>query len=918
MFRETTLSRVDTVTLEKLCMKREFDFGKTGKLVSLVGAASLALASVASPAIAEEEATMEEVIVTGSRIKTDEYTGISPVITIDSEDIAASGYLNVADVLRNQVQNTLGSSYEGFNSTSTVDAEISLRGIGAARTLVLIDGRRLPGSPKNSGAASNLNMVPTELVDRVEILTDGASAVYGGDASGGVVNIITKKDFEGISFTTGLADPDREGGGRESDVSVVFGAGGEKTHVVFSYEHQKRKNIFWKDREYTRSANLDTGDLADALNVSQGSRTWINLDTFQYLPMEACVDNPNMVNNGQLYYDSSYPGDASCLYDYTEIGSDDASRESDAISTQMTYRISDSLEATLRGTFSRVKGDSRFAPAVGTYAAPAGSLDVIFPTYNLADGSTLGPNADYSYTVPTGADVVGIDSYVVAPSPVDGLGLVRFDGAGNRDMETVGDMLDLVFALDGTLDSGWYYNLTLQHNEQQTAEWGYNYINKTAYEGLLEAGEDPLLAATVDKYRTDVFEKATNEFDSILFGIGKRLTDTIDVYFGAEYFEFDYQSRYDAVREGKNAIGSAGNSSAGQRDSTSFFGEMQYYVSDRATVSLSARHDDYSDFGTAVSWRIGGAYDLRDDLTLRGSYGSNFIPPSMTELYGADSESYPFTIDYVACDAVGTSEEDCKGRQYASYTQSATNLDAETSENLSLGLVYQPLENLQLRVEYYDITIEDAISVVSIQALVNAEREGAAQLAALEAATGSTLGRVGGKLSTSISQPSLLSRINTDAEFKTSGVDFAATYQVPVGPGTAGLDIAYTQIMEYEGEEYFSGPVNDKKGRFGIPEYRYNVTANYAVGDHTVSAVARYVDETAENIDSSYNKTGNVEDQTRYDVSYSWDHPWGGQLQVGCRNCTDEDPPLKTDLSFDRGLFNNRGRMYFVQLRQSF
>ena len=175
-------------------MKINIGNWKAGKLASLVGAATLAFSSVALPVSAEEESAMEEIIVTGSRIKTDEYTGISPVITIDSEDIAASGYLNVADVLRNQVQNTLGSSYEGFNSTSTVDAEISLRGIGAARTLVLIDGRRLPGSPKNSGAASNLNMVPTELVDRVEILTDGASAVYGGDASGGVVNIITKKE----------------------------------------------------------------------------------------------------------------------------------------------------------------------------------------------------------------------------------------------------------------------------------------------------------------------------------------------------------------------------------------------------------------------------------------------------------------------------------------------------------------------------------------------------------------------------------------------------------------------------------------------------------------------------------------------------------------------------------------------------
>ena len=135
----------------------------------------------------------EEVVVTGTRMKSDQYSGISPVISIDSSEIAESGFLNVSDVLRSQVQNTLGSSYEGFNSTSTVDSQMSLRGIGSSRTLVLIDGRRLPGSPKASGASSNLNMIPTEMVERVEIMTDGASAIYGGDASGGVVNIITKK-----------------------------------------------------------------------------------------------------------------------------------------------------------------------------------------------------------------------------------------------------------------------------------------------------------------------------------------------------------------------------------------------------------------------------------------------------------------------------------------------------------------------------------------------------------------------------------------------------------------------------------------------------------------------------------------------------------------------------------------------------
>ena len=160
--------------------------------------------------------------------------------------------------------------------------------------------------------------------------------------------------------------------------------------------------------------------------------------------------------------------------------------------------------------------------------------------------------------------------------------------------------------------------------------------------------------------------------------------------------------------------------------------------------------------------------------------------------------------------------------------------------------------------------------------------------------------------------------INTNAEFKTSGVDLAAKYALEIGPGEFMADVAFTQILEYEGEEYFDGPVNDKVGRFGIPEYRFNLTLGYTAGDHNVTVLARYVDETAENIDSDYNLTGNVDSQTRYDVSYAWTHPWNGKVQIGCRNCGDEDPPLTSTLEFDRGLFDNRGRLYYFNVNQSF
>ena len=154
--------------------------------------------------LAQDEAdeNVEEVIVTGSRIATVDLDGINPVQVITSEDIKDSGVLVVADAIRNSMANTFGSSPEGFGSS--VDTSVSLRGLGAQRTLVLVDGKRLAGSPAQAGAVPNLNIIPTAAVERVEILTDGASSVYGGSAAGGVVNVILKDDFEGVNIRGGM------------------------------------------------------------------------------------------------------------------------------------------------------------------------------------------------------------------------------------------------------------------------------------------------------------------------------------------------------------------------------------------------------------------------------------------------------------------------------------------------------------------------------------------------------------------------------------------------------------------------------------------------------------------------------------------------------------------------------------------
>ena len=159
---------------------------------------------------------VEEVVVTGSRIATSEFTGAQPVVVIDQESIARTAELTISDVIREIPINVAGSNYERSGSSAGGTSEVSLRGIGSSRTLVLIDGKRVPGNPKTGGTIANLNLLPTAALERVEILTDGASAVYGSDAIGGVVNLITKKDYDGITISATTSSPDLPGSEEES------------------------------------------------------------------------------------------------------------------------------------------------------------------------------------------------------------------------------------------------------------------------------------------------------------------------------------------------------------------------------------------------------------------------------------------------------------------------------------------------------------------------------------------------------------------------------------------------------------------------------------------------------------------------------------------------------------------------------
>ena len=207
----------------------------------LAGAAStFAIAPAFAQEQEEEATTLDAIEVTGSRIKRADVEGALPVTVINRADIDTSGKVSVAELLQSSTFNSFGSFVPSSGSSAQSFSEISLRGLGGGRTLILIDGRRAPTSPQ-AGEGQDLNSIPLAAVERIEILSDGASAIYGADAIGGVVNIITRKDYNGAEFTYGFSNPSYEGGETEEG-SVIFGTSGDRGRMLAGASFSKRRS----------------------------------------------------------------------------------------------------------------------------------------------------------------------------------------------------------------------------------------------------------------------------------------------------------------------------------------------------------------------------------------------------------------------------------------------------------------------------------------------------------------------------------------------------------------------------------------------------------------------------------------------------------------------------------------------------
>lgn len=850
----------------------------------LAGAASTfaVMPAFAQDAAAEEaDATeLDTIQVTGSRLKRAEIEGAVPVVVIDRTQIDASGDISVADVLRDSTFASFGNFKPQSGSSAQSLATIDLRGVGSGRTLVLIDGRRAPTNPMSASSGTDLNAIPLAAVERIEILSDGASAVYGSDAIGGVVNVILRKDFNGAELRYGIGVTEVNGGDTE-DMSVTFGSASDRTRIVGGFSASKRGMVFTRDQ---------IG--GDTVGVSTFGNNYYDWDTgFEAVPGFSC-------DQGAFYF----LGNGLCSFNFNSVAANEAKVGNKAVYVRGDHQINDDWSVYFTATSTKVETFGRYAPVPGVV---------------IVDDGT--PN-DINGGVRCGAACVG-----------DGLPTYyfhRFAAAGNRDNTTDTQNSDYLLGFQGQLTDTIGVDFGMRRTDYKYLELGRGYIvgslaaaaaNAGLYDFRDPFGADPAVLAGMgvtinreSRWQTDEFYGQVN-FDMFEMGGG-----TANAVVGAEYREDRFQDLYDSLSSATDSfgnplvLGSSGASSAGNRDAKAFFFEALLPFTSEFDITLAGRYDSYSDYGNDFSPKIAARWQPLENLTLRGSYGRGFRAPGLDILTQATTFSAEPVNDPGSCFALGQPTS-CQ-LQVDTFFSANPDLSSEQSEQFSVGVVYDPTEWLDMSLDYWNIEIDDVIVQVTAQDAINCDLFPTVygcpafvtvdRFAPTPAAVAAGLpGRI----------REITSGYGNAALLETDGIDFRANTNFDFGDwGEMDNTLSISHVFNYE-QTNQDGSVDCYIGcgdpLEGTPETRAALLNNWHYGDFTFGWNLNYI-----------GKNGNLGSYTTNDVQMSWNAPWNATIAIGATNVGDRYPVLDAydGRPWNFYLYDAYGRTTYFRYTQTF
>jgi len=830
---------------------------------------------------------IDEVVVTGSNIPRPVSDAPSPISTIDALDIQLSGFTNTADILRESAYNSFGSFSERSGSSFGQIATANLRGIGSQYTAVLINGRRVPGSPFTGASIVDLNTIPISAVEKVELLKDGASAVYGADAVGGVVSITLKDDYEGFEIGGGITAPSFEGGDSEN-FNLLWGKTFDRGNIIAGFEYFSRDPVFDVDRDYSAARIEDVANPRfdrETTGISAFGNTGFTPDFASTFPLGPCDES---IYVGVLSEPFGTPGQG-CGFAYANRSMQTGVLERNSIFLNGTYEINDSMSVYADVRFNNNETAGRYAPAAGFFTFAASS------PFN-----------------PIGVDIPTAH---------------RFVGHGNRDDTVDLDELTTVFGLRGEFQNGIGYDVWAQYFNYDALESGAGYVQRSIINAETAAGnynvfdplsQDPGHLAAIERSQAPLTRDLESEFTAIgatfngeAFEMAGGATGWA---LGFETADEEYKDIYDQFRENFDVIGSAGNSATGERSRWAVFGEFRLPVTERFELNFAARHDDYDDVGTAFSPQVSARFSPSDNLTFRASWGEGFKAPNLTDLNGAPAQSSDPTIDQLQCDALGIAN--CPTRQIQTLRTSNPLLTPEDSENFNIGVIAD-VGAFSASLDYYDIELSQAVTRLTNTELVELERDNNLPTGASIVRAPTTNGTPGTILN-------VVSPIANAALTNVSGLDLDLNWKLESDVGNWDLGLQWVHTLTNDEQNTPDDDVTEligesEAGNSGYPEDRINTAIRLNRDNLTFSLNSRYI--------ASFNNptnTGTYDSWLSHDVTVNWLDAFnvsGLELTAGVQNFTEEEPKIDFE-GYDRditlNLYSVLGRIPFVNVKYSF
>lgn len=634
------------------------------KLAAISSAVCLALGS--NIAVAQDEKNVERITVTGSLIKRTDMEGPSPLTSIGADDIANSGVTDLISLFTKlpiSGQGTFSTQGNSSDDTANGGSSVSLRGLGADSTLILINGRRVSVSPFAKGidtAFVDINNIPLSAIARVDILKDGASATYGSDAIAGVINVVLKDNFDGAEVSVKYGDT-ADGGGEEQNVSVLMGNSGDKFSHTFILDYFDREEVLYGDRSYSRSANqasLRPND-PDAVDFRSSSGIPGTI---------ALRSDPTVRIIDEFGVDRCAPEDIDrannlCRYDYAPVMTMIPDAERFSYNYLGRYEITDELKG-----FVDFNGQNSKSIVRG-----AGS-----PSFNelFMDGD----NANHPFANDPTSLYFGQD-LTMRRRTVD---------IGNREKRVDTDYYRVIMGLNGEFGD-WFW------------EAAYSYIKSESVErGVDGFPNSRRVQEAIDSELWNPFERSTNTQEALDFiettttRIGKSTNKTLDATISGPIADIDgneimlalkAEYREEAISDNPDdqflrgdVFGTEATQANGQRDSTAFAAEFAIPLLDNLEVQLAVRYEDYSDFGTTTDPKVSFLYKAMDNLSFRGSYGTAFRAPSLHQLGLGRTDESPNLVDNLRCDAVGL---DCQPAEVTAIFAGNPDLGPEESKSLT-------------------------------------------------------------------------------------------------------------------------------------------------------------------------------------------------------------------------------------------